>query len=301
MSSVEILKILKSATSYQKKKILIKSENVNNMRSLSDRMENKLSTIELTYPYEHVALVELNRPAYSNAFNTQMAWELIRLFENFSMGETKTRVIVITGKGKKAFCAGADLKERKGMTNTDWNKQHLIFERMVRALIDCPIPTIGAINGAAFGGGCEIVGALDFVYAAETAKFAQTETKIGIIPGAGGTQTLSRAVGERRAKEIIFTGKPFSAKKASDWGLVNEVRPPDELLIAVFHTAKTIAENAPLAVRQAKQSIHRGLQSSIRDGMAFEIEAYNRTVLSNDRVEGVNAFNQKRKPIFKGD
>ena len=110
---------------------------------------------------------------------------------------------------------------------------------------------------------------------------------------------LYRERWERRAKEIIFTGKPFSAKKACDWGLVNEVRPPDELLIAVFHVAKNIAENAPIAVRQAKQSVHRGLQLSIRDGMAFEIEAYNRTVLSNDRVEGVNAFNQKKKTYFQ--
>ena len=211
-------------------------------------------------------------------------------------------MIVLTGSGDKAFCAGGDLKERKGMSDAQWQSQHLVFERMIRAVMACPVPLIGAINGAAYGGGCELLAALDFVYAVEHARFAQTETRIGIIPGIGGTQSLARAIGERRAKEFIFTGKPFSARQAEHWGLVNEVYPDVQSLnSAVNAVAEKIASNAPVAVRQAKQSVHRGLQMSLSDGMAFEIEAYNRLVSSNDRREGVLAFNEKREPVFTGD
>ena len=118
------------------------------------------------------------------------------------------------------------------MTDEAWTRQHVIFERMVRALIDCPVPIIGAVNGAAYGGGCEIAGCCDFLYAAETARFALTEVTLGIMPGGGGTQTLPRAVGERRAKELILTGKPFTASEARAWGLVNEVFPLADLLPA---------------------------------------------------------------------
>ena len=186
------------------------------------------------------------------------------------------------------------------MTDEAWGKQHLIYERMVRAVLDCPLPLIGAINGAAYGGGCEITAAIDFVYAADHARFALTETSLGIIPGAGGTQTLARAVGERRAKELIMSARPFSADEALQWGLVNAVYPLDQLMAAALETAQRIAANAPIAVRQAKQSIHRGLQMSLADGLAFEIEAYNRTVPTKDRLEGVLAFNEKRKPNFQG-
>ena len=147
------------------------------------------------------------------------------------------------------------------MTDEAWTRQHVIFERMVRALIDCPVPIIGAVNGAAYGGGCEIAGCCDFLYAADSARFALTEVTLGIMPGGGGTQTLPRAVGERRAKELILTGKPFSAAEACEWGLVNEVFPLAELLPAALATAARIARNAPISTRQAKLSIHRGLQS----------------------------------------
>jgi len=210
------------------------------------------------------------------------------------------RCIVLTGTGEKAFCAGGDLKERRGMTDEAWARQHVIFERMTRALIDCPVPIIGAINGAAYGGGCEIAGCCDFLYAADTARFALTEVTLGIMPGGGGTQTLPRAVGERRAKELILTGKPFTPAQARDWGFVNEVFLLPDLMREALATAARLARNAPISVRQAKLSIHRGLQSSLRDGLALEIEAYNRMVPTEDRREGVLAFNEKRPPSFKG-
>ena len=249
---------------------------------------------------DRVVQVTLNRPRSANAFNTLMSKELMGWFEEISLDGENARCIVLTGAGEKAFCAGGDLKERNGMSDETWGKQHLVYERMVRAIKDCPIPIIGAINGAAYGGGCEIACLMDFLYVAEHARFALPETSLGIIPGAGGTQTLARAVGERRAKEIMLTASPFSAQQALQWGLANALFSGEQLLEAALKTAAKISDNAPIAVRQVKQSIHRGLQMSLSDGLAFEIEAYNRTVPTRDRREGVLAFNEKRKPDFKG-
>ncbi len=245
-------------------------------------------------------LVTLSRPEASNAMNTQLSLDVTALFEGLAMDAGDVCCVVVTGAGERAFCAGGDLKERNGMSDAAWGRQHVIFERMVRALIDCPVPMIGAVNGAAYGGGCEIAATMDFLYGAQTARFAMTEVTLGIIPGAGGTQTLARAMGERRAKELILSGRPFSATEAFEWGLLNAVYPQAELMDAALATAERIAGNAPVAVRQAKQAIARGMQMSLRDGLAFEIEAYNRTVPTEDRREGVLAFNEKRKAVFKG-
>ncbi|MHC5232419.1 enoyl-CoA hydratase/isomerase family protein [Brucella sp. LJL56] len=263
-------------------------------------MERTYETLELERIDDHVLLVRLNRPQAANAMNTRMGEELMDLFERFQIDAEGVRAIVLTGSGEKAFCAGGDLKERNGMTDAQWLRQHAMFERMLRAIIACPVPLIGAINGAAYGGGCEITAALDFAYASENARFALTEVTLGIMPGAGGTQNLPRAMGERRAKEVILTGLPFTAQEAFEWGLVNRVFPPAELLGAALATARRIAGNAPISVRQAKQSIHRGLQMSLADGLAFEIECYNRMVSTEDRHEGVRAFNEKRPPVFRG-
>ena len=264
-------------------------------------MLQSTDTINIAVIDDLILIVTLNRPEASNAFNTQMAWDLISLFEELAVTPDDLRVVVITGAGDRAFCAGGDLKERNGMTDKQWFAQHLIYERMVRAVIGCPLPLIGAINGAAYGGGCELAAALDFIYVSETARFAQTETKLGIIPGAGGTQNLSRAVGEKRAMELILSGAVFSARDAVEWGLANAIFKPDELMDAALKAAWKIANNAPIAVRQAKQAIHKGLQMGLLDGIAFEIEAYNRTVSTEDRHEGVLAFNEKRKAVFKGE
>ncbi len=261
---------------------------------------NQYDTLLVEPVSDNITVVTLNRPEVSNAFNTQMACELHELFESPGMGDAQLRCIVLTGAGHRAFCAGADLKERREMNDREWTHQHLEIERMVRAVKDCPIPTIGAINGAAFGGGCEIACLLDFLYAVETARFALPETSLGIIPGAGGTQTLARAVGEKRAKEIILSGRPFTAAQALEWGLVNKVLPQDQLIPATLEIAQKIAENAPIAVRQAKQAIQGGLHMALSDGLSFELESYYQTVPTRDRREGISAFNQKRKPNFKG-
>jgi len=263
-------------------------------------MKQMFETLKVDEPVDHVMLITLNRPDSANALNTQMANDLIEVFEGLALDPNNTRAVVVTGSGARAFCAGGDLKERNSMSDHLWTKQHLVYERMVRAVLGCSIPVIGAINGAAYGGGCELACALDFVYASEKAKFAQTETRLGIIPGAGGTQTLARAVGERRAKELILSGQPFSASKAKEWGLVNDVFPANDVLKKTLEVAHMIASNAPLAVRQAKQAIHKGLQMGLMDELAFEIEAYNRTIPTEDRREGVASFNEQRKTEFKG-
>jgi len=173
----------------------------------------------LDNPAAHILQVTLNRPEVANAFNTQMATDLVHCFEQLALEQAEYRCVILTGAGERAFCAGGDLKERDGMSNAAWTGQHLIYERMIRAVLDCPVPTIAAVNGAAYAGGCELAAGVDFVYAAERARFAMTETSLGIIPGAGGTQTLARALGERRAKELIMSARPFSATEAMQWGL----------------------------------------------------------------------------------
>ena len=263
-------------------------------------MRTEFETIVVSRDDNDILLVTLNRPEVSNALNTRMGLDLVELFEALAIDLEGLRVVIITGQGEKAFCAGGDLKQRNGMSDEAWRSQHLIFERMVRALMGCPIPLVAAVNGAAYGGGCEIAAASDFVYAASNARFALTEVTLGIMPGAGGTQNLARAIGERRAKELILSGLPFTALEAEAWGLVNRVVEPESLLETTLGMARRMAANGPLAVRQAKQAIHRGLQMSVWDGLAFEIEAYNRLVGTEDRREGVLAFNERRKPVFRG-
>src|SRR5579872_2355710 len=263
-------------------------------------MSGKHPTLDIIRHKNNILIVTLDRPEAANAMNTQMGLDLIEVFERFQIDPDGLRCVVLTGRGEKAFCAGGDLKERRGMADEAWQAQHSIFERMIRALMACPLPVIAAVNGAAYGGGCELAAAADFVYASVNARFALTEVTLGIMPGTGGTQNLPRAIGERRAKELILSGLPFSAEEAEQWGLVNRVLPPEELLPAALAIADRIAGNGPLSVRQAKQAIQRGLQMSLGEGLAFEIEAYNRLIPTADRREGVLAFNERRKPNFQG-
>jgi len=247
---------------------------------------------------EHILLVTLNRPQVLNALNTQMGKDQIDLWTRLTAEPGSTRCVVLTGAGDRAFCAGADLKERDGMTESVWRAQHEIFERAFMALMELPLPVIAAVNGHAFGGGLEMALCCDFIYAARSAKMALSETRLGLMPGGAGTQNLPRAAGERRAKELIMTAQPFDAQQGYDWGIVNRVC--DNALEEALSTAGKISANAPLAVRQAKKSIHYGLQMDLATGYRFEIEAYNQLVGTDDRKEGVRAFNEKRKAKFQG-
>lgn len=256
-------------------------------------------TIRFEEPHEYVGLLTLDRVHCANAINTTMARELGQFFGELPERPGELRCLVITGAGER-FCSGGDLKERHGMSDEEWAAQHAIMERVIVLVLECPIPVIAAVNGAAFGGGCELALAADFIYAAGTAKFALTETRLGIFPGAGGTQTLPRAVGTRRAMELICAATPFTADEALEWGLVNQVAPREELLEEAIAAADRIASNAPLAVKQAKKSIRAGMQMDLHHGLQFAVESYNALIGTDDRREGVRSFLEKRKPRFTG-
>lgn len=262
--------------------------------------EQRFETITVEIGADKVGVVTLDRPDALNAMNTLMMRELRDCFMGFYVDPNQAACLIVTGSGNRGFCTGADLKERRGMTDETWRQQHAIVEQMVRAIVDCPVPVIAAINGHAYAGGMEIALACDFVYAAEHARFALTEVTLGIMPGAMGTQNLPRAVGVRRAKEIILTGAPFSAADGLAWGMINKVVAGGNLMTEVMGVARRIAANAPVSVRQAKKSMDKAGDLDRATGYAFEIEAYNRTVVTADRQEGINAFNEKRKPVYKG-
>jgi len=257
-------------------------------------------TLILAEPAEHVAQVTLNRPEAANAFNTLMGRELAAVFEGFAKPDCAHRVVIITGAGSRAFCAGADLKERNGMSDADWVAQHELYEAMAHAILHAPMPVIAAVNGAAYAGGCEIALSCDLIYAAEGSRFALTETTLGLIPGIGGPQLLARAAGPRRAKEVLLTGLPFNAEDALAWGVANRVCSRHRLLAEALETAQRIAANAPLAVRAAKRVVDAGAGLPLAKAMALDLKEYNRLVPTADRLEGVSAFNEKRKPVFSG-
>lgn len=257
-------------------------------------------TLKLEDPAIDVLLVRFDRPQVANALNTQMGRELLAVFSALNREPGETRCVIITGTGDKAFCAGGDLKERNGMSDEAWIQQHRIFENAFAAVMECPLPVIAAVNGAAFGGGFELALSCDFIYAARGARFALTETRLGIIPGCGGTQNLTRAAGMRRAKEMILSATACTAEEAHEWGIVNKLCEPPLLMTDVLAVATRIAANAPFAVRQAKHAMDDGAHRELKEALRVEIEAYDRTVGTDDRREGVAAFNEKRAPRFSG-
>ena len=258
-----------------------------------------MSTIEIGEPSEGVKVVTLSRPEAAHALNTAMGEELLALWQELAR-DASVRAAVLTGAGR-FFCAGADLKERDGMSDQQWSDQHVMFEAMIRAQLACPFPIIAAVNGAAMGGGCEMALACDFAWASETARLGLPEAGLGIIPGLGGTQYVVRAAGERRAAELLMSGLPIDAARAQDFGLVNHVTPPDELMPQVLERARVIAAKAPLSVRALKKVVHDGAALPLDQAMELELVEYNRLFRTADRREGVAAFNQKRTAVFRGE
>jgi enoyl-CoA hydratase len=250
-------------------------------------------------PDGYVVTVEFSRPEALNAMNTAMGEDLLRCFEALHWDKA-TRVVVLTGSGTKAFCVGGDLKERQGMSDDVWRAQHVIFEAAAARVLHCPVPVIAAVEGFAMGGGCELAVLSDLIVASESAVFAVPEVTRGIFPGIGGTQLLPRIIGAPMAKEMIFTGRRVDAREAKALGLVNHLVPRGQAKSKALEIATTIADNGPIAVRQAKKAINWGSETDLETAMALAIEAYNNTVTTEDRLEGVRAFNEKRKPRFKG-
>jgi len=263
-------------------------------------MRTDYETLKLERVEDHILVVTLNRPHRANAMNTQMGLDMRDLWRDLYVDAEDVRCIILTGAGEKAFCAGGDLKDRDGMTDAQWQEQHAIFEQAVLTMMDVPPPIIAAVNGVAYGGGTEFVLLADFAYGATHARFALTEVTLGIMPGACATQMLPRAVGIRRAKEFLLTGAPCSAAEALEWGILNKVCSPERLMTDALEAARKICTNAPISIRQAKKSLNMAMQTDARNGYMFEIEAYNRMVPTEDRQEGIRAFNEKRKPVYKG-
>jgi enoyl-CoA hydratase/carnithine racemase len=255
-------------------------------------------TIKVEVAAPGVVVVAFNRPDVANALSTQMGMELLEAWTALK-ANAEVRCVVLTGEGKH-FQAGADLKERNGMTDEAWAEQHKVFEAMIRAQLALEVPVIAAVNGAAMGGGCEMALACDFAYAADTARLGLPEVTLGIMPGLGGTQLLTRSVGERRAVEILVSGRPLSAAEALEAGIVNRVVPAGELMAATLETAGRIAANAPLSVKALKHVVHEANHLDLAAAMELELSHYNRLFKTADRREGVASFNEKRTPDFRG-
>lgn len=243
--------------------------------------------------------VTLNRPEARNALSRQVNLELAELALKLG-DDPSVRVVLITGAGDKAFCAGADLKERKGVT-ADQTKPYVdAISRAINRWANMPKPTIGVINGYAFGGGTELALACDLRVASDSAQFGLTEVRLGIMPGAGGTQRLTRLVGVARAKELILLGRRIDARRALDIGLVMQVVPADELRDAAELVVTEILGCAPRSVEMAKAAIDRGVDVGIDEGLRIERACYDVTLFTEDRDEGLKAFAEKRPPRYKG-
>jgi enoyl-CoA hydratase/carnithine racemase len=255
-----------------------------------------------------VTWFKLNRPKVLNCLNRELLRSIMQACDQVAADE-ETRVVIITGAGTKVFCAGADLAERKGMTEGEVLDYLVLIQRTMLAVEQLPKPVIAALNGSAFGGGTELALACDLRMMTEEASMRLTEVKLGIIPGAGGTQRLPRLIGKSRAKELILTARPLPAAEAASIGLVHKVVPAgakdaqwhDELINQVRAWGKEIASAAPLSLKQAKFAIDAGSDRDLAAGLALETRAYIELVNTKDRLEGLAAFAEKREPVYRGE
>ena len=257
-------------------------------------MANVLFNVE-----KHIGYVTINRPDVLNCFNYETLSELQEVVNTISYNQD-VHVVIFTGAGEKAFSAGADLKERKMLTETEVRRNVKAIRDVFNSIAMLPQPTIAAVNGYALGGGFEWLLSCDFAIAAEGVSMGLTETSWAIIPGAGGTQRLPRLIGETKAKELIFTAKKLTADEALDLGIVLEVVPLSQLIPACEEFAAKIMKNGPVAIRQAKYAITRGLNTDLQTGLEIEAKAYEITIPTVDRTEALNAFSERRAPQFSG-
>jgi enoyl-CoA hydratase len=248
----------------------------------------------------NVAIIKFNRPKALNAINPDVIDELNDALDKIE-GNASTKVLILTGEGDKAFVAGADIAFMANLPPLEARKWSMKGHELMFRLEGLPIPVIACVNGFALGGGTEIAMACDFIYASETAKFGQPEINLGIIPGFGGTQRLSRLVGKAMAKELCMTGLMISAAEGKAVGLVNKVFPPDRLWEETMKTAAVIASKGKVSLRAVKQCIDRGYDVDRRSGCYMEADAFGLCVASPDGKEGMTAFLEKRKPDFKGE
>ena len=251
-----------------------------------------MSFVELEVK-DHVATVRLNRPEAMNAISGQTADELRDTFSKVA-GDPDVWVVILGAAGEKAFCVGADLKERAGFSLDDFYANRVQIRGMFEALRSVPQPVIAACFGFALGGGFELALSCDLIVAAEGTKFGLPEARVGLLPAGGGTQLLTRKLGTTKAKELIFTGARIDAESARQMGLVAEIVPPAELDDAARRFATEISKSSPVAVRAAKRSIDSALGVPVEEGIEIENDAWKEVIASEDRLEGITAFNEKR-------
>lgn len=258
-----------------------------------------------------IAWLKLNRPKVMNCLNRDLLKALLAACEDLKE-DRSIRVVGIIGSGTKSFCAGADLAERKGMTQGDTLDYLALIQRTMRAIETLPQVVIAAINGSAWGGGFELALACDLRVMVESAQLRLTEVKLGIIPGAGGTQRLPRLIGKSKAKELILTSAPVTAQLGLHLGLIHRVVPTEAgselvgdyhqaLINTVSEWASEIATAAPLSLRQAKIAIDQGYDRDLESGLALETKAYLELLNTKDRLEGLAAFAEKRSPVYRGE
>lgn len=257
-------------------------------------MENILLDIK-----KHIAFITINREDALNAFNYDTLRELQDTVEKIRVN-SEVRIVIFTGAGEKAFSVGADLKERKSLSNEEVKRNIYKINEVFNAIDQLPQPTIALINGYAFGGGMELALACDFRIVAEKTLLGLTETSLAIIPGAGGTQRLPRLIGQAKALELILTARRIPSEEAYQFGLVNQVVSRENLLVSAIEWADMILQNGPVGVQQAKYAIKQGMNADLSTGLQIERKAYEVTIPTEDRLEALQAFSEKRKPIFKG-
>ncbi len=254
----------------------------------------------LTENRDGVLIVTLNRPESMNSLSRELLADLNKLVSEISVDKT-VRVVVITGAGEKSFCSGADLRERATMSPIEV-KQYIQMIRNTFTMVEnLPQPVIAAVNGYAFGGGTELALASDIRIAAPNAVMGLTETSLGIIPGAGGTQRLARLLGKGKAKEMVFTAHRAKADEALAIGMVNQIAPEGGLIDAALAMAARIKKNAPIALEMAKYAINYGSEVDLGSGLAIESNCYAVTIPTKDRIEGLTAFREKRAPVYTGE
>ncbi len=247
----------------------------------------------------HVAVVTLNRPEALNAISGEVADFLAGSLLQ-AAADPNAWVVVLAAAGDRAFCVGADLKERNLLDDAGWMRNRVLTRGLFDSLRALPQPTIASVFGYALGGGFELALNCDLIVAAEDAEFGLPEVRVGIVPGGGGTQALARRLGPARAKDLIFTGRRFGAEEARDLGLVSRVVARDALEEVTMELAREICRSSPVAVREAKLAIDRGQGVTVEDGIELEDLAWRRAVASQDRREGIAAFNEKRDPQWRG-
>jgi enoyl-CoA hydratase len=254
--------------------------------------------VDLQRHGEHVAIVTINRPEALNAFNTDLLRELLGVFDRVA-ADASIRAVVLTGAGERSFVAGADIKEMALLSEAEGREFGQLGHATPNRIGSMPQPVIAAVNGFAFGGGCELAIACDFRIASENAQFAQPEVSLGIPPGWGASQRLPRLIGPGLAADLILTGRRIKAEEALRIGLVNQVVPLSDLIPTAIALAEQIAGNSPRAVTSAKQLMRRAFDGPLDEGLAAEIDAFAGAFGTPDQREGMAAFVEKRAPIYE--